>query len=630
MPLIDLKTNLKNIKYSKDRLNGGYSNQPYIRTRIPGVLNSGANVDPIFILGADSYLDYPIRGGALTFDVGNSTYTLSNQIDKSRIKKFFEDKPRGSAFIQKQIGLQLSNPKIETGNTLFGLGQGTPLPGLLENTRVYNKGINTLAQVGVQGTGAHAIRHGMMPFNPWQKNYYAIVNQQNVMNFSENNRLLILTKLKMTSRGDTITSVQNVSNINTVNSLGISLNKNILFQYLGGPGSVYGIGNTTINRVVDTTTLKSRNAMVYDELMAQKSNFGNSNPKLVDFRNTTVVDGWTNSPLQIDNRFYTATGKYKDKLNQLYPIIFNSNDNPWDKEKDSDDLIKFAFEAVSNDNPDVSTALFFRAFLTSGITDNNSSGLNSFKYMGRGEDFFTYQGFSRTISFAFRVVAGSKEELRPMYNRLNNLLSQVYPDYSDSGIMRAPLVKLTIGDYIFRTPGFLENVNFTIENNYPWELNFGDDVAQLPKVIDVNVTFKPIMNILPRRSNILGVDMKTGMAEEYDPSGLENTQTQVDVNSLIANNNNFVDVRNNVNTLPTFLRSRFGSGEDRIQANNDLINRALEQQKESLRISSRIKAASLDLNKNASKSDSEITSQFLERQNFEKNVPNFLTNKGLI
>jgi hypothetical protein len=126
--------------------------------------------------------------------------------------------------------------------------------------------------------------------------------------------------------------------------------------------------------------------------------------------------------------------------------------------------------------------------------------------MGRGEDFFTYQGFSRTISFAFRVVAGSKEELRPMYNRLNNLLSQVYPDYSNAGIMRAPLVKLTIGDYIFRTPGFLENVNVTIDNgNTPWEIVLAEytdtDVRQLPHMVSVQCSFKPIMDLLPRKQD---------------------------------------------------------------------------------------------------------------------------------
>jgi len=93
--------------------------------------------------------------------------------------------------------------------------------------------------------------------------------------------------------------------------------------------------------------------------------------------------------------------------------------------------------------------------------------------------------------------------LRPLYNKLNNLISQVYPDYSDGGIMRAPLVKVTIGDYLYRVPGFLESVNVTADNATPWEINLegdpGTDVLQLPHVVEVSVSFKPIHSILPKR-----------------------------------------------------------------------------------------------------------------------------------
>jgi hypothetical protein len=509
MPLIDLKTNLKNLRFGADQPGYGSSGLPYIQTIIPDTTNATGTFRPIFRPGSTGNLDFPIRGGAIEFSIGTQTFTLSSQIDKTRIRKFFEDKPRGTAFIQKQIGLQLSNPKIETGNSLYNLAQSTPLPGLLENTRIYNNGINTLAQVGAQGTGAHAVRHGTLPFNPLQKNYYDIVNAQNVNDDPSINRLLILQNLKMTSGASPIVNTNNVPDINRVNTLGISLNRNILFQYLGGPGSVYGAGNTTIRRAVDTTKLRSFSAMNYDQLMTQKSNFRNAIPKIQDFRDQTglALDGsyvpWGNN--QIDKRFYVAAGSYKDKMNLLYPFGFNNNVAPWEyNSEDTDDLIKFVFEAISNDDTNYSTAIFFRAFLLAGITDNNTAALNPFKYIGRGENFYTYQGFDRTIGFSFRVAAGSKQELIPMYNRLNTLQSQVYPDYSpNQGIMRAPVVRITIGDYLYRVPGFLESVNFTIDNNTPWEINLDGDLAQLPQVVDVSISFKPIMDILPRRSSLL-------------------------------------------------------------------------------------------------------------------------------
>lgn len=527
MGLVDLKTDLKNLKFGSDRPGGGSSGQPYIQTAIPPsdltsnilVLNPDTfapNTDntPIYRINSTGNLDYPIRGGAINFQLGNQTFTLSSQIDKSRIKKFFEDAPRGKAFIDKQIGLQLSNPKMETGNTLVGFNQSNPLPGLLENTRVYNLGKNTLAQVGVQGTGVHAIRHGLIPFNPFQKNYYAIVDAQNVNNNKSTNRLVTLAGLKMTNGPTQFNDIRNIPDINLINTLGISLNRNLMFQYLGGPGSTYGVGVTTIRRAVDTTRLKSTRAMMYNQLISQKTDNttdGNRTTfNIQDFREKLDTKGkvWKKE----DSLEYKLFNNKVDRMNTLLPFLFDNNTAPWELDKaNTQDIIKFVFEAISNDDRSISTAIFFRAFLTSGITDNNSAQLNSFKYMGRGENFYTYQGFDRTIGFSFRIAAGSRSELEPLYNKLNTLMSQVYPDYSSKqGIMRAPVVRITIGDYLYRVPGFIENVNVTIDNNTPWEINLEKsqigDIAELPHVVDVSVSFKPIMDILPRRVPIGEVD----------------------------------------------------------------------------------------------------------------------------
>lgn len=543
MPLIDLQTNLKNLRFGNDRPGYGSSGLPYIQTIMPDTPNATGTVQPIYRPGSTGGLDFPIRGGQLEFNLGTQSFTVSSKIDRSRIKKFFEDKPRGTAFIQKQVGLQLSNPKIETGNTLFGIPQGIPYPGLLENTRVYNLGQNTLAQVGVSGTGFHAIRHGLVPFNPYQKFYYDIVNKQNVTNQKVSNRLLNLSALKMTT-GDPFANPANVPDINLVNTLGISLNRNMIFQYLGGPSSVYGVGTTTIPRVVDTTKLRSSTAMNYDQLLAQKSNLNNPIPEIQDFRqkineaSRAIVfnNTWTKEQT-VDYRFYVNK---KDKLNLTYPFLFRNDQAPWEINKtDTDDLIKFVFEAISNDDPTYSMALFFRAFLTAGITDSNSAQLNSFKYQGRGENFYTYQGFDRTIGFSFRVAAGSRDELRPLYNKVNSLISQVYPDYSPKqGIMRAPVIRMTIGDYLYRVPGFLESVNVNIDNNYPWEVNLEKsqvgDIAQLPQVMDISVSFKPIMDILPKRAILTDVLRST-------VSDTETTRAYSEVVPLISNTGNFID-----------------------------------------------------------------------------------------
>jgi hypothetical protein len=520
MPLLDLKTNLTSIKFGRDRLNSGDSGQPYIKTPIIGDRYATQNPPPDLITYATTNrnsLDYPIRGGNVDFEIGTQTLTISSKIDKERIAAFLKDAPRGTAFVQKQIGLQLTNPKTETGNSIANaLGNISALPGILENTRIYNTGKNTLAQVGVSGTGFHLPRHGLFPFDTLSKYYKDIVGAQNRMSSEQvknENRLLILQQLKLQSTQALVAKNTVLGAIDKINQLGISLNKNVIQSYLGGPGSVYGIGSTTIRRFDDTSNAarKTRRGMTYDQIFSQTIN---------DSKEKTVFD------IQDFKKSQTESAKINSREFTYKMSMSGSRDgiaeagirtyfgNAWDKNptvdsnplyntisaalsnRDVDDMIKFGFECINNDNPSLGMFLQFRAYLTNGITDSNQASLNSFKYMGRGEDFFVYQGFTRTMAFSFRIAVENSQDLESLYNKLNALVSQVYPDYSKGGVMRTSLTRITIGDYIYRMPGLLESINVTVNQDSPWEIENGN---QMPHYVDVAVTFRPIHEEVPVR-----------------------------------------------------------------------------------------------------------------------------------
>lgn len=536
MPLIDLKTNLTTIKFGRDRLNSGDSGQPYIKTPIIG--NYYSNQRPLqdlidYSIANRNSLDFPIRGGSLDYEIGNQTLTISSKIDRERIAKFLKDEPRATTFINKQIGLQLSNPKIESGNTFTSAFDSftspsnfsnfiSAVPGVIENTRLYNRGRNTLTQVGLSGTGFHLPRHGLFPFDTISKYYKDIVGAQNRMSAEDvarENRLLILQQLKLRSTNDISSKSSVLGAIDKINQLGISLNRNIIQAYLGGPGSVYGIGNTTIRRFDDTSRAvkKSKRGMSYDQIFSQGINSGSA----LDRENRVAVgDGGESSayvyPIQYGIQDF-KTGD-KDKSREDWFNMSNgyrpgeqvsspdgvaqanlkeiNNEDPWATDKEVSDIIKFGFECINNDNPQSGIFLQFRAYLTNGLTDNHQATLNPFKYLGRGEDFFIYQGFSRTISFSFRLAVENPKDLVPLYKKLNALASQVYPDYSDAKIMRTSLTRVTVGDYIYRMPGFLENVNITINQDSSWETEEG---YQVPHYLDVAVTFRPIHDSIPER-----------------------------------------------------------------------------------------------------------------------------------
>lgn len=562
MPLINYKTNLTSLKYGLDRPGGGYSGQPYIQNPIEGP-DTPPGTRRYYEINRTS-LDFPIRGGAISALVEGSFSALSATIDRERIQKFFKDAPRGTTFIQKQVGLQLTNPRTQVPNTIQFAGS-ILRNAVLPVTQTYNP-LNTLAQVQVQGTGAHFNRQGVFPTlteNVKQTYEYIAGAPQN--NNITGNRLLILRALKLgtlagfaPSRGDLATLGVSTDK---AEELGISLISNQLFNYPGGPGSVYGIGNTRIFRYTNTdaTELLDNNtlgftvggdatpagivkpyssiAFTYQQLANQNTRTTNpvapTQAVVQDFRQQLAGSpdvipaldyevynmtkprtggggygiGNPGVPLR-DPNFLQSKPDGVDRLNKLNPFYYNAtNTDPWTAGgEDTQDFIKFAFECMSNDNPDYAVALIFRAFLEGAISDTNTAEFDSFKYLGRGETFRTYQGFDRTIGFTFKVFAQTREEMRPLYTKLNALISQVYPDYSPtSRLMRGSVVRLTIGDYIYRMPGFLENVNVTIDNsNTPWEIQLlgaetESDVAQLPHMVTVACSFKPIMDVLPAR-----------------------------------------------------------------------------------------------------------------------------------
>ena len=168
------------------------------------------------------------------------------------------------------------------------------------------------------------------------------------------------------------------------------------------------------------------------------------------------------------------------------------------------DIIPFYITVLSNDNINDNVYLHFRAFIDS-FSDNFNADWQPHKFMGRGESFYTYGGFGRTINMSFKVHAQSKQELMPMYNKLNYLASVTTPDYNmnKGGFMRGNLIKLTVGDYIEGVPGILTGFSVDIPSNYPWDIGRsknGKKISEsLPTLINVGTfSFIPIHDFVPR------------------------------------------------------------------------------------------------------------------------------------
>jgi len=586
MPLIDLQTDLKSLRYGNDRIGGGNSGQPYITTNIPD------NISPY--IGTTDFLQ---RGG---INVVRDTAT-----DVERIAKMFADtkSPNGILFTAKQQLLSRTAVRTQTSGLL---NEGTYSP------------LNTLAQTGVIAFGGHLNKQGINPFADTGADatgeflYYNRVkpNPNSVVTSIATNRLVSLrdslstnsTKGNFGGKGTTLNPGGNTSNI--------------LISYTGGPGSALGIGSTNIKYAqgsrtpISTSPSKvifsnfglqnlaySSNLLLnpyYQEPAPQTATGGQTissgfipdpnnpgslinvgtfstltispkqgarydqrqiytSPKIQDFRKAirkqlkgpdydkSVQSGATpdappynaknieqrvnlGDPGQRAGKSYAnytkgitypsidipKIGSFTPGLDKITSVPIYRSEFVADDDN-LNDLVKFRIAILDNNvsNGQVfKMFMHFRAFL-GPMSDSYNADWSAFKYLGRGENFYTYQGFTRQISLSWTVAAQSKQELIPMYKKLNYLASSLTPDYSPQGYMRGNLAQLTVGGYLYEQPGIITGLTYDIQEDTPWELGIntegGSDgtVKEMPHIIRVSgFNFIPIQSFVARKQEL--------------------------------------------------------------------------------------------------------------------------------
>lgn len=486
----------KNIPFGNDRPGGGSSNQPYIISTIPKDITSNS---PDFLnRGGDKYLNI-IKD------------------DVSRLKQFLDPKnPISQNFITKQ-------------NLLFQ--QQSKLPLSIYPNAPYVTA-NILLNTAEPNIGVHFGGKGNDPLGVFVSTNKYIYQTSNYYNENDSNRLMLLYGTKLGNNvGNKLQGKLNF-NINT-------LSKDILFSYVVGPNGPL----TNYIRATDTTnwinSFDYRNKFLVwspKKLIENEKSFlidGN----FTDFRKDlapskdltpsalTFTDSSTNYTLWNRIKTYGLGDPGKSLLNrnnfnegikstvdgskdystvdQVNFTSIYSNESVDDVIKNQD-LVPFYISVLDPDGPTKENFIHFRAFLDGGITDAFSADWTDIKYMGRGEKFYKYNGFSRDISLNFKVHVQSKYEQKNTYAKLNYLASLTAPNYGNSGMMRGNLIKLTIGDYLKETPGILKGFSFVIDENYPWDIgrdmlgNIDSNSNILPMIISVNsFQFTPIHSFLP-------------------------------------------------------------------------------------------------------------------------------------
>ena len=168
------------------------------------------------------------------------------------------------------------------------------------------------------------------------------------------------------------------------------------------------------------------------------------------------------------------------------------------------DLVKFRIGIIDSNSPNEKTYIHFRAFIDN-LSDTYSADWMTTKFMGRSENFYKWQGFDRQVSLGWTVAAQSKQELIPMYQKLNYLASSLAGDYSPVGYMNGNLVTLTMGGWFYEQPGLITGMSLEVPDDSPWDISINDEggsdstVKELPMIIKVSgFNFIPIHEFVPR------------------------------------------------------------------------------------------------------------------------------------
>ena len=207
-------------------------------------------------------------------------------------------------------------------------------------------------------------------------------------------------------------------------------------------------------------------------------------------------------------------------------------------------LIPFS---ISNITPEKSYNLFFHAFLDD-YTDTYTGNWNPQQYIGRGEEFYTYNNFTRAINFSFKAASFNSGSLVNMYDKLNLLAGATAPSYNDAGsFMRGTLSRITIGDLLYRQTGFISNLGLSWNNSYQWEISSreGENMQKLPHILDISVQFTPIHNFNVKSDLNLKDEKYFGKRTERPPDPPKPIKKKT-INDKIGNNVTDEVVNNNV------------------------------------------------------------------------------------
>lgn len=413
-------------------------------------------------------LNYGGNGPYVQKDIDNPGRPASGQVqaridDTLRITRMLLDK--GPAFAAKQ------------GLLLAGKEGFNAIP---QTARIL---ANIIAQVPVNGTGTHFLPSGRGYFYTGVDNAASNALYSGTVGGTSRTGRAFNIPTRLLSRASQLGAItENITDKNTQ-------------QYLN-------VGEAT-----DIT------------LQLNNENTGPTPASVIVKGNSGRAKGEKNAPIQVREFNNRGTLENEYGFGQVGTVDLINATEVFTSQAQADantakDLVPFTFKILKISSQgaleDVSV-IKVRPFITS-FSDNNTGTWNGTSYVGRGENFYVFQNHSRSLGFSFRLAAFSEEELIPIYEKANLLISTTAPSYSSAGLMRGTVVKLTFGNYLVDTPVIMNSVNVNVETDVPWDTAPG---RILPTVLTVSVQATVLHSFTPQTIVGPGATTQDGNINKY-------------------------------------------------------------------------------------------------------------------
>lgn len=445
MPLIDIQTNLKDLKY------GDFgSESPFVTKDIN---------NPPDLRGLEKAAQRRID-------------------DLTRFRKFLVS-GRGVNWVANQGALNV----VEAGIKARKGGGSRSLAGQIVSGAWSTAKLvaSTVAQIGVSGTGTHFVEGFGGRFGYLRRVQGHVLALQggniNTQGIIENVNDVEVGKRESRILGQYLTPGA---------LTGDTPKKNVIQKIFGGGNPKldqleYRVNNFQTGSVYDPTPGNLNNLKQHSLNLSGSANFNREKQGFVEGADIISL----RKPI---------TGSVED-------IIVKQAEGKLQEGDTATDLINFNIKTILpagsvNDGPTVEL-LSFRAYLDS-LSDSYSGEWAGTKYIGRAEELYTYGGFSRNLSVGFKIAASSAFEMKPLYEKLNRLAGTTAPSYLNSTFMRGVFTTLTVGDFVKDLPGIITSLELSWNTDYLFSSKDDDaDVGELPTVLDVTMAFQPVHRFAP-------------------------------------------------------------------------------------------------------------------------------------